>query len=65
LPRLKPGHGAGTDELLGATDIERRPGNGRLLRRLDGIERLPRSRQPVVLEMVGAFLEKHRHTPRE
>jgi transcriptional regulator with XRE-family HTH domain len=53
------------DELLGAAPIEQRPRNGRLLRRLDRIERLPRSKQRVVLEMVDAFLDKHGHTPRE
>jgi transcriptional regulator with XRE-family HTH domain len=53
------------DELLGATGIERRPSNGRLLRRLDRIERLSRAKQRVVLEMVDAFLDKHAREPRD
>jgi len=53
------------DELLGTTAVERGPSDGRLLRRLERIERLPRAKQRVVLEMVDAFLDKHGHTPRE
>jgi transcriptional regulator with XRE-family HTH domain len=49
------------DELLGASGIELRPSNGRLLRRLERIERLSRAKQRVVLEMVDAFLDKHAH----
>jgi transcriptional regulator with XRE-family HTH domain len=49
------------DELLGrqAAATGQRPSNGRLLRRLERIERLPRSRQRVVLEMLDAFLQTH------
>jgi transcriptional regulator with XRE-family HTH domain len=52
------------DELLGLSRAEeKRPRNGRLLRRLKRIEALPRSKQRVVLEMVDAFLEKHGRPP--
>jgi len=51
------------DELLGLSRVEeKRPRNGRLLRRLQRIETLPRSKQRVVLEMVDAFLERHDRT---
>jgi transcriptional regulator with XRE-family HTH domain len=53
------------DELLGLSRAEeRRSRNGRLLRRLQRIETLPRSKQRVVLEMIDAFLEKHEKTAR-
>ena len=48
------------DELLGRqTGRDQRPSNGRLLRRLERIGRLPRSKQRVVLEMLDAFVQTH------
>lgn len=49
-----------TDEILGLKDTQpAKPVSGRLLRRLERIETLPRAKQRVVLEMVDAFLDKH------
>jgi transcriptional regulator with XRE-family HTH domain len=48
------------DQLLGLEPLsDKRPRSGRLGRRLESIERLPRPKQRVVLEMVDAFIEKH------
>lgn len=49
-----------TDALLGLEKAPTGPRrSGRLLRRLDRIEALPRTKQRVVLEMVDAFIDKH------
>jgi transcriptional regulator with XRE-family HTH domain len=47
------------DELLGLKDSrEKTPANGRLLRRLQRLEQLPRSDQKAVLKFLEALLDK-------
>lgn len=50
------------DELLGLKEPKRpgQPKNGRLLRRVQDIERLPRRDQQALLRTIGAFLTKTR-----
>jgi transcriptional regulator with XRE-family HTH domain len=49
-----------TDEILGLQKVnEKRPKNRRFSRRLERIEKMSRSKQRVILEMVDAFLDKH------
>ncbi len=50
-----------TDEILGLQKVEekRPPRNRRFSRRLERIEKLSRSKQRVIIEMVDAFLDKH------
>lgn len=60
LVRLAKALKVSADEILGLKEAEhQRPINGRVLRRLERIETLTRSKQRVVLEMLDAFLEKH------
>jgi transcriptional regulator with XRE-family HTH domain len=60
LVRLAKALKVSADEILGLKETKpERPVSGRLIRRLQRIEALPRSKQRVVLEMVDAFLEKH------
>jgi transcriptional regulator with XRE-family HTH domain len=60
LVRLAKALKVSADEILGLKETKpERPVSGRLIRRVQQIEALPRSKQRVVLEMVDAFLEKH------
>jgi transcriptional regulator with XRE-family HTH domain len=54
------------DEILGTKDSSSKGGpvNGRLLRRLQRIEELPRGDQKAVLKFLGALLDRHDHRPR-
>lgn len=60
LPAIAKALRLTTDELLGATPIKKqtRPGNSRLLRRLQQIEQLDASDKRQILQVIDAFIER-------
>lgn len=60
LPAIAKALRITTDELLGAAPIKKqtKPGNSRLLRRLQQIEQLDASDKRQVLQVIDAFIER-------